>query len=295
MPNCYKFCTIKSYKGMSHLKQLATSNELLKKIFAQIKADTSLKNDDEDIGLRFDMVKLCFNENWDINLVKTQLKALEWEFKAYSNPKAASAAGGGGYVKTGNKIEFYDLSFHVKHDCFFINDFDKKVDEIFDVIWTRVNQQQKLAHLNFKSLYKILSQSSFSTIDSLINDFEFNKKQILVKNNSEIKALVDSYFINDFDLSEFCLNFKFDHELSVISFLQDRQKDVLIKNIRKFLTLFQTEMKVTGRLIAKIFHGIASPKCPSEIWARNRQFWRCNLDFDFDYVIQVATHELVNY
>ena len=293
MPNCYKYCTIKSYKGMSYLKQMATNNELLKKIFEQVKMDSST-NHEEDSGLKFDLIKLCSNSNWDQNSVVKQLKSLEWEFK--DSKSTSSTASGGGYVKSGNKIEFFDLSFHIKYKCMNTSeaDFDMKIDEIFELIWKRVSQQQNISQLNFKSLYKILSQNSFNTVDSLINDIEFNKKEIMVENNKNIKSLINSYFIEKFNYNEFCKDFKYSHELNINTYMQDKQKDTLIKNIRKFINLFSLELKITGRLIAKVFHGVTSPRCPSEIWARNRLFWRSHLDFDFEYIIQLATNELIN-
>ncbi len=295
MPNCYKYCTIKSYKGMSYLKQMATHNELLKKIFEQVKIDSSTKYD-EDSGLKFDLIKLCSTSKWDHNSVVKQLKALEWEFKdSKSTSSTNAAANGGGYVKSGNKIEFLDLSFHVKYKCMNKEgDFDEKIDEIFELIWKRVSQQQNISQLNFKSLYKILSENSFNTIDSLINDFEFNKKELMIENNKKIKSLINSYFFENFNLNEFCKDFKYTHELNISTYMQDKQKDALIKSIRKFINLFSSELKITGRLIAKVFHGVTSPKCPSEIWSRNRLFWRSHLDFDFEYIIQLATNELIN-
>ena len=290
MPNCYKYCSIKSYKGMSHLKQKSTSNEMLRKIFEQVKAEKSSTKHEEDGELKFDLIKLCSESNWEYSLVVKQLKALEWEFK-----ETTTANSRGSYVKSGNKAEFHDLSFHIMHKCMGKEDvFYEKIDEMFELIWNRVSKQQTLGQLNFKSLYKILSENAFNTVDGLINDLEFNKKKLMLEKNEVIKSVVDSYFVENFNFEEFCASFKFDHELNVNPFMEDKQKDTLIKNIRKFINLFSSELKITGRLIAKVFHGVPSPRCPVEVWSRNRLFWRCNLDFDFDYIIQVATNELIN-
>ena len=67
----------------------------------------------------------------------------------------------------------------------------------------------------------------------------------------------------------------------------------LISNIRKFIYTYEKEIKMNGLLIARIFHGIGTPKYPAEIWGRNRLFWRSHLDFDFEKIIKVATEQIV--
>lgn len=291
LPNCYKYCIIKCYNGIQHLKQLSSNNELLKKIFALINTNGQLNsnnyiNNDDDNLLKFDLVKLCSNEKWDVDIVRTQLKSLEWQLKS-----------SGGSVKTSIKIEFDNLSFHLKHKCI---DNDEQFDDIFDYLWLHVNTLQTQLKLNFQTLYKILTQNAFNSIKQLCYDYKLNYKINLLKNNLNIKQSINSYFKNQLDLNEFCFNFKFDYEQlndstsNSINTLANKDKDVLIKNIRKFINLYSNDFKINGRLIARIFHGISTPKFSSEIWSRNRQFWRCGLNFDFEYIIQIATNELIN-
>lgn len=69
----------------------------------------------------------------------------------------------------------------------------------------------------------------------------------------------------------------------------------LISDIRGFYNLYGQEHALTGRAIARIFHGIASPCFPATTWGRVRRFWRSHLDVDFNALMKIATRELIAY
>lgn len=64
-------------------------------------------------------------------------------------------------------------------------------------------------------------------------------------------------------------------------------------DVRAFVQIHGGEHPLTGRAIARVFHGIASPCFPAETWGRARRFWRAHLDTDFNQLIKTATSELV--
>ena len=63
-------------------------------------------------------------------------------------------------------------------------------------------------------------------------------------------------------------------------------------DVRQFVGLHD-ERSWTGRAVARIFHGIASPCFPAEVWGRDRRFWRRHLDFDFNKIVKIATKEIL--
>ena len=69
--------------------------------------------------------------------------------------------------------------------------------------------------------------------------------------------------------------------------------DQLIGDIRQFYNLYGQEHSLSGRAIARIFHGIASPCYPATTWGRVRRFWRSHLNVDFNQLMKIATKELI--
>lgn len=52
------------------------------------------------------------------------------------------------------------------------------------------------------------------------------------------------------------------------------------------------DVTFTGRAVARIFHGIASPNFLAQQWGRCR-FWRAHLHEDFKLLARLATRELI--
>ena len=63
-------------------------------------------------------------------------------------------------------------------------------------------------------------------------------------------------------------------------------------DVRQFLCT-HTDQKFSGRAVARIFHGIASPCYPAQVWGRDKRFWRARLDFDFNKLLEIATEEIL--
>jgi ATP-dependent DNA helicase Q4 len=64
-------------------------------------------------------------------------------------------------------------------------------------------------------------------------------------------------------------------------------------DIRSFIHLYSAEHNLTGRSIARVFHGIGSPNFPADVWGKVRKFWRSHLSVDFNVLRRLATQELV--
>ena len=85
-----------------------------------------------------------------------------------------------------------------------------------------------------------------------------------------------------------------DHDIHKIALpecqLTEQQSLQLKKDIRSFLNQHSDET-FTGRAIARIFHGISSPKYPAHLWGtgRNAYYWRRYLDVEFNSILQTAT------
>lgn len=107
-----------------------------------------------------------------------------------------------------------------------------------------------------------------------------------------MKEKFNSYFNGQMELEDYVKDYRlYTSTASVKSEEQNMKR--LVSDIRKFIYTYENEMKLNGTIVARIFHGIGTPKYPNEIWGRNRVFWRSHLDFDFETIIKIATEQLI--
>jgi superfamily II DNA/RNA helicase len=125
----------------------------------------------------------------------------------------------------------------------------------------------------------------------------------LIIQSDKIKLKLNEYFRDELDVNNYISGYDFDYEKSLTNastsasaFHIESANDTkrLITDIKKFIYTYSDEFKLNGMIIARIFHGIATPRFPSEIWGRNRLYWRCHLDFDFEKICKIATEQLLN-
>ena len=69
------------------------------------------------------------------------------------------------------------------------------------------------------------------------------------------------------------------------------QMDEISNDIYTLISRYP-ENNFTGRAIARIFHGIASPNYPPVIWGRCK-FWRAHQGADFKAIIQTANSIII--
>jgi ATP-dependent DNA helicase Q4 len=271
--NCYKYASIRSYKGMEYIQGLAKNSQFVSQILSLAKEQSS--------ELMLDVMQLCEATKLEYKIVRQKLKSLEWQMNA----------------KSGISIQLQNSSFYVRRVC--IHSKDNSLDELNDFLWQRVSSQMNFSYSNFKSLYKILNEKAYDCIfqltDCLENcdNIEESEAFTQLKKNSQIlKENLNRYFNNTLNIEEFSLGYNFDLAQAKN---QDHELKRLINDIRKFLSMYQGEFKVNGYVVARIFHGIGTPRFPAEIWGRNRMFWRSHLEFDFEALIKIATEQLLNF
>jgi len=68
-------------------------------------------------------------------------------------------------------------------------------------------------------------------------------------------------------------------------------EDQVVADIRSLVCMYR-DTSFTGRAVARIFHGIASPCFPAQVWGRCR-FWRAHLHSSFNLICKVATKEIL--
>lgn len=121
------------------------------------------------------------------------------------------------------------------------------------------------------------------------------------KVDDDLKAVVKEYFESENDatkseleaLSTARKNSQFLQ--SVIAGAEDSVNwDAVARDMRSFITS-HGDLELSGRAIARVFHGIDSPCFPASVWGRERRYWRRYLDVDFNLLRKCATKELVKF
>jgi hypothetical protein len=123
------------------------------------------------------------------------------------------------------------------------------------------------------------------------NQVDENAKNLVEVKSDRLKEKFNSYFQSELNIDDYSRDYTF--EMTDNSTNESSMKR-LITDIRKFIFTYEKEAKLNGLVISRIFQGIGTPKFPAEIWGRNRLFWRCHLDFDFEQIVKVATEQLIH-
>ena len=118
--------------------------------------------------------------------------------------------------------------------------------------------------------------------------------------DGDLKSIIKEYFESKNDVTKSELEAlsaarKNDEFLqSVIPVEEPVNWDRVSRDVRSFITS-HGDLELSGRAIARVFHGIDSPCFPAAVWGRERSYWRRHLDVDFNLLRKCATKELVKF
>ncbi|XP_058658747.1 ATP-dependent DNA helicase Q4-like [Ammospiza caudacuta] len=73
--------------------------------------------------------------------------------------------------------------------------------------------------------------------------------------------------------------------------IPEDEEQQLRAEVRALLAAFP-EQEFSGRAVARIFHGIGSPRFPAQVFGRDRRFWRRLLSVEFRSLARLATSEI---
>lgn len=185
------------------------------------------------------------------------------------------------------KISFQNSSLYLTHDCLKNENFSDNLDRLFDILLEKVLIQNSFCKKNFLLLFKLLNENSFKTVNNM-----FDQREDVVFDKSEcLKIQFNDYFSNTLNLDN--LNFKDLNDYYVTSSNSQTDGFIDLERLRSMINNFVAvyggnDLKLNGRLIANIFHGIQTPNYPANIWSSNKNFWRAGLDFDYELVLKTA-------
>ncbi|GFS79160.1 ATP-dependent DNA helicase Q4 [Nephila pilipes] len=259
----YATCTIRCYGGSKQMHAIALKNPAIATAIA-LDAENG-KQWEKASNLTFPVVKIASMIGWKSSLLKRNLKQLEWN---------------GMKRKTGVMVEFSDLAFCVSAPG---NLSEEENDAVLDFLYKKVMTTEETELKNLKLLFSVFQKYSSSHYWECCDE-------VNIEYSDGIKASINKYFARS-DLLSDELNNIADKTSDETSSEVDES---YVKSLIKELINIHHDQNFTGRAIARIFHGIASPCFPSEVWGKVRKFWRCLLHVNFNTVMKLANEELRN-
>merc|ERR1712059_144 len=254
----YCWAKVQCYGGPRQLRQVAAKCPPLAAAIAILRqGGTDLTTAS---SVEFQVVEVSAKMDWNSAIVKKELKNLEW----MSTPM--------GWRKTGVLVEFSDLAFHFSSAS---NLRESELDSLLEQLYKRVDDRERSELSGLTRLNQAFSVVAYSKqVDS--KEEEEDKVR-----SDKLKSFVREYFEEDERLvTDPPAPATCEHE------------DKLRADIRAFVCQHQ-DHTWSGRAVARIFHGIQSPNFPAKQWGRVFRSWRSYLDTDFNFVVKVATQEVI--
>lgn len=220
-------------------------------------------------SLEFGVVELADSMGWKLASVRQALHQLKWD----PEPKKGAAQG------TGVLVKFSELAFHL-HSRGDLTDEEK--DQICDFLYNRVQAREHKALAHLHQMSKAFRSVAFPSCGPCL-------EQSNEEHSNQVKTLVSYYFEEEEEEEETMTDTQGPKPGQTQ--LQDWE-DQIRRDVRQLLSL-RPEERFSGRAVARIFHGIASPCYPAQVYGLDRRFWRKYLHLDFHALMHLATEELL--
>lgn len=262
--NVYGRCNIRCYGGPAQLQAVAKKCPPVAVAIARQKLEG--KSFSQSSELEFMVIEVCDAMGWDSGLVKRELRSLQWN------------AGLSGFCKSGVLVELSDLSFHFRAHGDLTHD---QVDEVLEFLTARTRRQEQTELWQLDLLATALRRASHKNSWMCCDEADLARSEALKKELEDF-----------FDVEQ--KGNGGDEDIRVKTLEPDSNSlSQLHTDIRQFISIYGHDHALTGRSVARVFHGIDSPNFPAETWGRVRRFWRAHLHVDFPVVVREATKMVV--
>ncbi len=221
--------------------------------------------------ISFSITEVSRSMGQDRAIVRSELLGLQ------VNDRGTSRASGSG--RSSVLVELEGLAFHLvvpgNLTC-------EKKEEAIELLREKIKYQETLALEKLHLLHSILRQASRETQDECISDNTIN---------SYLIESIQQYFSVDSLSTSDLVQRGIPVTTSTHHILPD-EEELIGRDVRVLVSRFSSE-QFSGRSIARIFHGISSPRYPAIVWGMQRGFWRKYLHLDFHSLCKVTTSHLI--
>nr|XP_040027722.1 ATP-dependent DNA helicase Q4-like [Gasterosteus aculeatus aculeatus]XP_040027723.1 ATP-dependent DNA helicase Q4-like [Gasterosteus aculeatus aculeatus] len=216
--------------------------------------------------LEFDVVEVADTMGWQLPLVKRGVRQLQ-----------LSSVGG----RSGVHVEMSSLSFYFRS---FGDLSDEEMDRVCQFLHNRVLNQERTQLYQLTACFKAFRSVAFKSAESCLEDLDESRSR-------QLKGLLSEYFDKRRDQGVALAAVDIE-ELDKYK-LTDWENQIRA-DIRSFLS-YRSDEKFSGRAVARILHGTASPCYPAQTYGRDRRYWRKYIQFDFNQLIRLSTEEIIRF
>ncbi|XP_041457566.1 ATP-dependent DNA helicase Q4-like [Lytechinus variegatus] len=265
-PHTYTTCMLNFYGGPRELRACALKSPAVAAALARERING--KKSSKDTGrttLEFDVVELASAMGWELTPVKRELRQLQWKHDKIK-----------GWVRTGVMVEFSNLAFSFRCRG---NLSDAELDGVVDFLYGRVMHLEKRELGQLDTIYSTLESISKKSYMDCCDEVD-------IERSDHLRQELIKYFTEELDLT------KIQRSQKDTSKMEGSEEGRIRLTIRQFISV-NHDRTFTGRAIARILQGIASPCYPAQVWGRDRRFWRNHVEADFRAVIRIANEEVM--
>ena len=230
--------------------------------------------------MTFSVIEVANSMGWEAHIVRSEVGGLQY------NDRGTGGQGSSGARST-VLVEFSGLSFHLRS----IGDFSpEERDHVCEFLSKKVKGQEEREVEKLHLLHAVLhsiSQNSYFDCDRSASEGGSD----LEDSTSTLRKMICRYFSSDGLDKDFLAKL----DIPVLPVLQEISPDQerhVSSDVHSLVSI-HSDHQFTGRTVARIFHGIASPLFPAEVWGRQHRFWRRHVDVDFNLLCQIATKKLL--
>lgn len=214
------------------------------------------------------MVELADSMGWELAPVRRALRQLQWD----PEPRTGLPRG------TGVLVDFKVLAFHLRSPGDLTA---QEKDQICDFLHGRVQAREREALARLHHTYWAFHSVAFPSCGPCLEQPDEER-------SGRLKALLRRYFEEEEAGPE---GMDQQGPEPGQATLQDWEAQIR-RDIRHLLSSWP-EQQFSGRAVARVFHGIGSPRYPAQVYGRDRRFWRKYLHLNFHALMHLATEEIL--
>ena len=219
-------------------------------------------------SISFSTIEVASSMGWESHIMRSELRDLQFNDRQTSSSSNHSGSS--------VLVEFSDLAFHLVSP----GDLSpEELDSVCDYLKQRVKTQETLEVDKLHLLYSVLLSVACDNIHECFSGEGKSGAQ------ARLMELINKYFEDELDCDTAVQMGV--PVLKLPSKISPELEGQISRDIYSLVSI-HSDRSFSGRAIARIFHGIASPCFPAEVWSKQRRFWRRYLEVDFNLLCQLA-------
>ena len=231
--------------------------------------------------MTFSITDVANTMGWGSHILRSELLSLQ------VNDRGTSHISMGG--RSSVLVELDGLAFHLMSPGSLTLG---KKEDVIGWLSEKVSNQEKRDHEKLHLLHAVLRYVSMETQEQDVNRLcDAHGVSMAGSCDLSIKDSIQQYLSPE-GLSTSDLRRRNITVLSGVSEVSEEEDDLIGRDVATLVSRF-SDQQFTGRVIARIFHGIPSPCFSALVWGVQRGFWRRYLHVDFKTLCQITSRKLL--